>query len=185
MLAQFSTIHLQWARFGRFAGFGLGKRRGHGGVKRDAAFDLFYGLMDMAVENCHRAEAFEITQSLRAIFRAPAPLWIYFPQRDVGKDHDGRVTRATFQVVFEPFQLLLTERAEAVLLDVHDVDNPNEMDTAMVKAIPTVTLRIFSETFEIQFAIVARDIMLAGHEENLRGLRALQQVVQRVEFLRR
>src|SRR5437773_5752512 len=37
--------------------------------------------------------------------------------------------------------------------------------------------------FEIKFAVVAGDVVLAGHEENLLRLRALEQLIERVKFL--
>src|SRR6185312_2255484 len=114
-----------------------------------------------------RAETFQLTQRLRAVVRAPAPLRINRPERNVREDDDGRLGGAVLQIRFEPRELILAERAKSVLLDVHDVDEADEMDTVVVEAVPAGAFRIFAETVEIQFPVVAGDVVLAGHIKNL------------------
>src|ERR1700739_2724657 len=57
-------------------------------VKRDVAFHLLHDLVDVAVENGHRAEAAQIGQRLFGIARAPAPRFQDGPHRHVSEDHD-------------------------------------------------------------------------------------------------
>ena len=52
-------------------------------------------------------------------------------------ENDDRCVGAkTFYVCFEPFELLVTELAEPAGLEVKHIDQPNEMDAVLVKAVP-------------------------------------------------
>jgi hypothetical protein len=52
-------------------------------VEGNVALDLLQDLMNVAVQDCDRAEAFEVAERLRAILRAPAPLCVDGPERDM------------------------------------------------------------------------------------------------------
>src|SRR5215472_5064840 len=52
---------------------GLRIGRGARGVKGHVALDLLHDLVDVAVENGHRAEAAQLFHELRRITRSPAP----------------------------------------------------------------------------------------------------------------
>ena len=67
----------------------LGIGGGARSVEGDVAFHFLHDLMDVAVEDRHRAEACEELQSFGRIVCAPAPLRINRPQRNVGEDDEG------------------------------------------------------------------------------------------------
>ena len=119
---------------GAVPGRRLRKRRRARGVEGDVAFDLLHHLVDVAVEHGHRAEALEIRQRLGAIVGAPAPIRIDRPQRDVGEDDDRSRRRTALQVVFEPFELIGAEIAEAAGLEIDDVDEADEVHAVGVEA---------------------------------------------------
>src|ERR1700756_4177687 len=111
-------------------------------MESHVAFHFLEHLVVGPFKHGHRAEAFQISKRAFAVVGSPAPFWIHRPERDVGK-HDNRGFRAkTFDVVFEPFQLLVAELPEASGLKVYDVDQPNEVDTIFVKAIPAGALAL-------------------------------------------
>ena len=55
---------------------------------------------------------------------------IHRPQRDVREDDDRRAALETLDVLLEPFELLVAERAEPARLEIHDVDEADEVDAA-------------------------------------------------------
>ena len=112
---------------GRGAGRRLRERRRARGVEGDVALDLLHDLVDVAVEHGHRAEPLQVGERLRAVVRAPAPLRIDGPQRDVGEHHDRRARREPRHVVLEPLELLGAEVAEPAGLEVDDVDEADEV----------------------------------------------------------
>src|SRR5262245_59139337 len=56
---------------------------GAGGVEGDVAFDLTHDLMNVAVQNGHRAKALQQCDRLCAVASAPAPRLVHIPERDV------------------------------------------------------------------------------------------------------
>src|ERR1044071_6708908 len=60
--SKFTGIYLHRSRLGRSAGRRLRKRRGHPGVEGGIAFGLLEHLMDLAVEDRDRAEAFQVAE---------------------------------------------------------------------------------------------------------------------------
>jgi hypothetical protein len=73
------------------------------------ALHLLHHLVNVPVQHRHRAEALQIGQRLRRIRRAPAPLRIHHPQRNMRKDHDRRRSRKRSQVRLQPAQLIGAE----------------------------------------------------------------------------
>lgn len=76
---------------------------------------------------------------------------------------NGSLTGTVLQIILHPRQLVRSERAQAILLDVHHIHETDKVNAVMVKAIPAVALGILSKAFEIVFAIVAGDIIFAGY----------------------
>src|SRR5690349_19463556 len=107
-------------------------------MEYDATLDFPHRLMDVTIKNRDRTETSQIIQRLRAVIRAPTPVGINLPERNVGEHDDGCFRRAAPQIIFEPFQLFAAERAEPVLLNVHDVHESNEVHPAMIEAVPAV-----------------------------------------------
>src|SRR5258708_4286820 len=83
--------HSQGASLGRGAGRGLREGGRASGVEGDVAFDLLHRLMNVAVQYGDGAERLEQRESARRVVRAPAPLRVNRPERDVREDHDRRV----------------------------------------------------------------------------------------------
>jgi hypothetical protein len=91
-------------------------------MKGDVPLDFLHHLMNVAVQDGHRTKPFQVRQGARAVVGAPAPLGIHRPERNVGKDDDGRAALQAFDVLFEPFELFVPERAEASGPEIDDVD---------------------------------------------------------------
>ena len=109
-------------------------------MEGDVTLDLLHHLVDVAVQHGHRAEALEVFERAAAVLGAPAPFRIYRPQRDVGEQHDRGRFRASLEVVLEPFKLFGAEIAEAAALEVHHIDEADEVHAAGVERIPAGTL---------------------------------------------
>src|SRR5260370_8000018 len=108
----------------------------HGGVKGDVALDLLHDLVDVTVEHRDRAEALEVIERTGRVFGAPAPCWIDRPQRNVGEDdHRGRGGTA-FEVVLQPFELLLAEIAQPPGLEIPHLDEPSNLHTVADQPVP-------------------------------------------------
>src|SRR5512135_476124 len=95
----------------------------------------------MAVEHGDRAEALQAVERFAAVARSPAPLRIDRPERDMGEDDDGRAGGEPAHVVLEPGELVRTEAGEAAGLEIHDVDQRDEVDALAVEAVPAIALR--------------------------------------------
>src|SRR5437660_12013815 len=98
----------------------------------------------MTVQHRHRAELLQVRQRLSAIFRAPTPLRIDGPKRNVCEYHDGRAVLQLFPVVFQPLELLVAQRSEPAGFQIHDVDQPDEVRALLAKTVPTRPLAAFS-----------------------------------------
>src|SRR5438874_236218 len=98
----------------------LRKRGRTCGVKSYIAFDFLQGLVNVAVEHRDRTKLLQIGERLGAVLRAPSPVLINRPQRNVGKDDDGRAVRKMFDVFFHPLQLLRPKGSQAASLEIYD-----------------------------------------------------------------
>ena len=120
--------------------------------------------MDVAVEHGDRAEFFQVAQRLRAVLRAPAPVRIDGPKRNVRKHDDRLRGRAAFDVVFEPRELLAAEIAEAAGFQIDDVDEADEVHAVGIEAVPAGALGAASVAVAIELALVfVEQVVLAGH----------------------
>src|SRR5271169_3962869 len=141
------NFHGAWRRRGSRCR--LRERSGQSRVERDVAFHLLHDLMDMPIQDGNRAEALQVSEGLLAVVGAPTPFGINRPERDV-REHDHR--RAAFQVpyiILEPLELLGAERSEAAGFEVHYVDEANEVRALVVKAVPALSFRIFTEAIQV------------------------------------
>ena len=103
-------------------------------MERDVPFDLLHHLMNVAVQNGHRAEALQVAERLRTVLRTPAPFRIYGPQRNMRK-HDHRAAgRLSLEVGFQPLQLVGPQFAKP--FECGDVGQSDEVDVFVVEAIP-------------------------------------------------
>src|SRR5579864_9508652 len=130
------------------------------------AFDFLHGLVNVSIQHRNRAESLQVRKCLPAVLRSPSPLRINRPQRDVRK-HDNRSARLeVLYIVLKPLQLLAPERAQTAGLEVHDVDQTDEVDAIFVKAVPALTFGVLGITFAEHLSVIIQHIVLAGHEED-------------------
>ncbi len=155
------NLHRSWR--GRGARRRLRKRGRAGGVEGDVAFHFLHDLVDMAVEHGHRAEALEIRQRLGPVVGAPAPIRIDGPQRNVGEHDDRRRRGAALQVVFEPFELLGAEIAQAAGLEIDDVDEADEMHAVGVEPVPAGAFGAASVAIDVELLVRVEEVVLAGN----------------------
>src|SRR5271155_4710100 len=139
--------------------------------------------MNMAVENGHGAKLFQIRERLRAVLGSPSPIRIDRPQRDMRKDNDRRAGLKMLDVFFEPLQLVVAQRTQSARLQIHHVDQADEVHAFLLKAIPSTALRPFAETLEIALPIVVQDVVLAWNIEDILRRRALQNLLDAIELL--
>jgi hypothetical protein len=99
---------------------------------------------------------------LGAVFGAPAPLRVDGPEGDVGEDDDRCARAESGDVLFEPIELLPAEDTEAAGFEVHDVDEADEVDAAVVEALPAGAVGAAPVAFEEQLRVVGEDIVFAG-----------------------
>src|SRR5262249_42083237 len=121
-------------------------------------------------------------QRLLAVVRAPTPLRIDRPERDVCKDNDRCAGREPAHVALEPVELFLPQVAEPARLEIEHVDQADEVDAAVIEAVPSTSLRALAVPVQVTLPVVAQDIVLAGYVENAPGLDALDDLVRRIEF---
>src|SRR5271165_3899206 len=174
---------LERARGGRLTGRRLGEAGRAGGVEGHAPFDLLRDLVDVAVQHSDRAEPLEAAERLLAVLRAPAPLRVYRPERNVAEHHDGRAGGQPRHVGLEPVELLVAEDSEALVGALaRDVDQPDEVYPVVVEAVPALALGPLAEPFQV-FRPVADDVVLAWHVEDLVDLDPLEDLGDGVELL--
>src|SRR6266496_111127 len=153
-------------------------------MKSYVAFNLLHRLVDVPIQHRHRAELLQVRQRLRAVLRSPAPIRIYRPQRDMREHHDGRAVLQMLHIAFQPLELLVAQRAQPAGLQVQYVHKSDEVHASLVKTVPACAPAPFSVAFEELFPIVVQHIVLTRHIEHIFGLRALQDLIDRIEFFR-
>src|SRR5439155_9696191 len=105
-------------------------------------------------------------ERLLGVVGAPAPLRVDHPEGDVGVDDDGGAGGEPGDVLLEPVELLLAQRAQPVLLEVQDVDEADEVDAVVVEALPAAAGGPLAVAREVLRAVVAEDVVLAGDVED-------------------
>ena len=139
--------------------------------------------MDVAVEHGHRPELLEQLERAGAVPGAPAPLLVHDPQRDVGEHHDRRRGRLALEVVGEPGDLLVTQRAEAAGLQVDHVDEADEVHAVLVEAVPAGALGVLAVALAVELDLFVDDVVLARHVVHVEA-GGLDDAVGVVELLR-
>ena len=87
-------------------------------MESDVAFNFLKHLVDVTVQNCHRTEALQISESTFAVASSPAPFGIHRPKRDMREHYYRRFRTKTFQVILEPLQLVVTQLPQAASLKI-------------------------------------------------------------------
>ena len=83
----------------------------------------------------------------------------------------------------KPIELLAAEHAESARFEVHHVHQADEMDAAVIEAVPAVAAGALAIAFEIELGIVGEDIVLAGHVERAADLGPADDLIAGVELL--
>jgi len=74
--------------------------------------------------------------------------------------------RQTFDVILQPFELLISEIAETARFQIDHVDETDEVDAVLIKAVPTCTFRPLAVALQVGFAAALVDhVVLARHIE--------------------
>src|SRR5579863_7621637 len=96
------------------------------------------------------------------------------------EDYDRRARGFALEVGFDPFQLVRAEIAAAAGLQIKHVDEGDEMNAAVIEAVPAIGGFASAETLEKCFAVVADRVVLAGNVEGLesRGFYDLRRGVE-------
>src|SRR5581483_12403492 len=136
------------------------------GVEYHVTFHFLHGLVNVSVQHSHRTKFLQVAKRLRAIISAPAPLRINAPQRYVSKHYDGRAFGKMFYVFLHPLKLFLAQTAQPAGFQVQRIDQPNEVNAAVIKAVPARALRFFAVALKVLLAIVADYVMLTRNVEN-------------------
>jgi len=101
------------------------------------------------------------------------------------REHHDRCARtAGFQILFEPRELFVAETAEAVRLEIHHVDEGDEVHTAVVEAVITLVGRGLAETAEIFRAHAVGDVVFARDGVKFGDVQSQHQLRRGIEFLR-
>src|SRR5262249_55256741 len=109
----------------------------HRSVESHVALNFLQDLVNVTVQHCDRAEAFQISERAFAVTGPPAPLRINCPKWDV-REHDNRsIGSETFHVGFEPFKLVVSKLPYPAGLQIQNIDESDEMDAVLVEAVPT------------------------------------------------
>jgi hypothetical protein len=153
-------------------------------VERHVALHLLHDLVDVAVEDGHRAEPLEISERLRSVLGDPAPLRIDRPQRNVREDHDRGAARERRQVPLEPLELIRAQAAELARLEVEHVDEPHEVHPAVVERLPAATRPAHREPVQVLGAAVREHVVLSRDVEGPLDAGALERLAHRVERAR-
>ena len=98
--------------------------------------------------------------------------------------HDRDAALQVLYVVFQPFQLIVTQRPQPPGFQIHHVYQPDEVRTLLLETVPTSALAALSITLKELFSVVVQHVVLSRHIEDIFGLRAFQNLVDRIEFLR-
>src|SRR5437868_14735710 len=77
--------------------------------------------------------------------------------------HDRRGGGAAFKILFQPFELLVTERAETARFKIHDIHQTDEMHAVGIEAVPARAFGATPVTFLVAFRVLIEYVMLARH----------------------
>src|SRR5262249_31741217 len=122
------------------------------------------------------------SHELVRITRAPAPLFVDGPQRHVSKHDDGCAGGAALQVLFDPGQLLLAQRAEPARLELQHIDQSNEMYASVIEAVVALVVGSFPEAVEILRNLLIRGVMFAWNRVQLGRPEPAEQLLRGIKL---
>src|SRR5665213_4119836 len=108
-------------------------------MERDVAFHLLHDWMDVPVQHGDRTETLQIPESLLAVVGAPSPVGINRPERNMCEHDDRRTAFQVPYIILQPLELVRAERAKAAGLEVHYVDEADEVRALVVNTVPAVS----------------------------------------------
>jgi hypothetical protein len=82
------------------------------------------------------------------------------------KHDDRRAARQVRDILLEPFELLAAKRPESTRLEVDHIDQPDEVHTVLVEAVPPRALRPLAKPRQVAPPVVLQDVVLAGNIED-------------------
>src|SRR5436190_16737705 len=110
--------------------------------------------MNVTVEHRERTKALEQAERLGAVIRAPPPLWVDRPERNMRKDDKRRTGGELLRILLQPVKLILAERAQPARFEIHHIHQADEVYTFVIKTLPTAAHCAFAIAIQIAFAIV-------------------------------
>src|SRR5579859_3844685 len=84
-------------------------------------------------------------------------------------------------IVFKPFELVIAECAETAGLEVHHVDQADEVDSVLVEAVPARAFGVLGVALAEHFSVIVENVVLSWHKENLL-VGSLQNLVHGIEL---
>src|ERR1043166_1690015 len=154
------------------AGRGLRIGGGARGVEGDIAFHLLHDLVDMAVQHGDGTEPAQIAHRLVGVAGSPAPRLIDRPHRHVREHNDWRAGRAAFQILLEPGELVGAEAAKPIGLEVHHIDQRDEVHAVVIEAVISLVGGGLAEAVEIFRSQAVSHVVLAGNGMKFRDVQA-------------
>src|SRR5215470_3266098 len=108
------------------------------------------------------------------------PLRVHRPEGHMGEDDQRSAAAQTLDIFLEPVELSRPEASHSARFEVEHVDESDEVDPFVVKALPTGARRPV-EASEVFLAAIGEHVVLAGNVEHARGPRVLESFGHRVE----
>jgi hypothetical protein len=100
----------------------------------------------------------------------------------VRKDHNRRAVLQMLNVIFHPFELLESQRAQSSRLQILHVHQSDKVHTLLVKAVPTGALTTLSVALQELLAIIVEHVVLARNVKYILGCRAFQDLIDGIKL---
>jgi len=101
------------------------------------------------------------------------------PRRVVAEVADRHAGRQTRDIIFQPFQLVVPQRAQPARFQVHDVDQADEVHALLLEAVPPRPAGPLWRTLMVLLSVVIQNVVLSGDIENILCRGALQNLLDR------
>jgi len=130
-------------------------------MEGDIALHLLDDLVDMPVQHRHRTETAHQRHHLIGVTRAPAPGFVNGPHGHMREKHQWLAGGATGKIVPAARASCSGPNPPRPLgLEVHDIDEGDEVHSVVVEAVPSLIVRSLAEAVEIFGADPVSDVML-------------------------
>src|SRR5512138_2474664 len=122
--------------------------------------------MNVTVQHRHGSKSLQGRQCACAVVRPPPPLGVDRPERNMRKHDDRRAALQLRDVLLEPLELLVAKVPESTRFEVDHIDQPDEVHTVLVEAVPPRALRSLAKPRQVAPPVVLQDVVLAGNIED-------------------